>query len=195
MRPIVLRLLQREPVTFHEWQELYISTLVVCLWDTNGKEELIGALKSVIMDFMKEVEERVLSHHDDQALLKAYTAEWRKILTQCGYLERAFIFLESSLPGNTVSVEKAAQTNESIVRKLMFDSWNESIFFNIMERLQASAMKSVNAERNGEAFDSQLIIALRESYFILCPNREDTLQTYKQYFERGFGSQNTEPPN
>ena len=46
----------------------------------------------------------------------------------------------------------------------MLDSWNQSIFSNIKNRLQDSAMKLVHAERNGEAFDSQLVIGVRESY-------------------------------
>jgi len=46
----------------------------------------------------------------------------------------------------------------------MLDSWNECIFHNIKYRLQDSAMKLVHAERNGEAFDSQLVIGVRESY-------------------------------
>ena len=48
--------------------------------------------------------------------------------------------------------------------QLMLDSWNSSIFSNIKQRLQDSAMKLVHAERNGEAFDSQLVIGVRESY-------------------------------
>lgn len=46
----------------------------------------------------------------------------------------------------------------------MLDTWNESIFCNIKNRLQDSAMKLVHAERLGEAFDSQLVIGVRESY-------------------------------
>ena len=37
-------------------------------------------------------------------------------------------------------------------------------FSNIKNRLQDSAMKLVHAERLGEAFDSQLVIGVRESY-------------------------------
>ena len=43
----------------------------------------------------------------------------------------------------------------------MLDSWNSTIFTNVKNRL---AMKLVHAERNGEAFDSQLVIGVRESY-------------------------------
>lgn len=46
----------------------------------------------------------------------------------------------------------------------MLDSWNSTIFSNNKTRLQDSAMKLVHAERNGEAFDSQLVIGVRESY-------------------------------
>lgn len=48
--------------------------------------------------------------------------------------------------------------------QLMLDTWNQSIFYDIKQRLQDSAMKLVHAERNGEAFDSQLVIGVRESY-------------------------------
>ena len=46
----------------------------------------------------------------------------------------------------------------------MLDSWNQSIFADIKNRLQCSAVKLVQAERNGEVFDSQLVIGVRESY-------------------------------
>lgn len=48
--------------------------------------------------------------------------------------------------------------------QLMLDSWNHSIFNEIKHRLQEAAMRLVRAERNGEAFDSQLVIGVRESY-------------------------------
>lgn len=46
----------------------------------------------------------------------------------------------------------------------MLDCWNQSIFNDIKQRLQDSAMKLVYLERKGEAFDSQLVIGVRESY-------------------------------
>ena len=51
----------------------------------------------------------------------------------------------------------------------------QSIFSNIKERLQNSAMKLVHNERNGEAFDSQLVIGVRESYVNLCSNPQGKL--------------------
>lgn len=46
----------------------------------------------------------------------------------------------------------------------MLDSWNVNIFQNIKHRLQESAMKLVQNERNGEVIDSHLVIGVRESY-------------------------------
>ncbi|KAL1505275.1 hypothetical protein ABEB36_004874 [Hypothenemus hampei] len=68
----------------------------------------------------------------------------------------------------------------------MLDSWNESIFSDIKHRLQESAMKLVHAERNGEAFDSQLVIGVRESYVNLCSNLEDRLEIYRENFEAAY---------
>lgn len=62
--------------------------------------------------------QRVLAHHEDQALLKAYIAEWRKFFAQCDYLPTPFRQLESSLAGKNIAVQKKGQSDESIVRKV-----------------------------------------------------------------------------
>jgi cullin-5 len=68
----------------------------------------------------------------------------------------------------------------------MLDSWNQSIFMNVKDRLQDAAMKLIQAERNGEAFDSQLVIGVRESYVNLCSNPEDKLEIYRENFEAAY---------
>lgn len=166
MGPIVLKLLKQEPVSPAEWQELFYDVHLVCLWDEKGPVKLRDHLHEDIVQFIKQAQARVLAHRQEEALLKAYIAEWRKFFTQCNYLPTPFRQLESSLQGKTTSGSSNVQSNsgkkgssdESIVRKLMLDSWNESIFSDIKHRLQESAMKLVHAERNGEAFDSQLVI-------------------------------------
>lgn len=166
MEPIVLKLLKQEPVSPVEWQELFYDVHLVCLWDEKGPTKLRDHLQEDIVQFIKQAQARVLAHRQEEALLKAYIAEWRKFFTQCNYLPTPFRQLESSLQGKTTSgstniqgnCSKKGQGEESIVRKLMLDSWNESIFSDIKHRLQESAMKLVRAERNGEAFDSQLVI-------------------------------------
>lgn len=165
MRPIVLKLLKQESVTRPEWHDLFYDVHLVCLWDEKGPGKLRDHLQEDIVQFIKQAQVRVLAQREEQALLKAYIAEWRKFFTQCNYLPTPFKQLENALQGKPTTASnlqagssKKGQMEESIVRKLMLDSWNESIFSDIKHRLQHSAMKLVHAERNGEAFDSQLVI-------------------------------------
>lgn len=166
MEPIVLKLLKQEPVTQAEWQGLFYDVHLVCLWDEKGPTQLRNHLQEDIVQFIKQAQTRVLAQRQEEALLKAYIAEWRKFFTQCNYLPTPFRQLETSLQSKTQSASsnvqgssgKKAQMEESLVRKLMLDSWNVSIFKDIKHRLQESAMKLVRSERNGEAFDSQLVI-------------------------------------
>uniref|UniRef100_A0A914X7H9 Cullin-5 n=1 Tax=Plectus sambesii TaxID=2011161 RepID=A0A914X7H9_9BILA len=69
---------------------------------------------------------------------------------------------------------------------MMLDKWNEIIFSGIKEKLQAAAMKLVAAERNGEAFDSQLVVGVRESYVSLSTDADEPLAIYKSHFERAY---------
>lgn len=187
MRPTVLKLLHQEPVSRNEWQDLFWSVHSVCLWDEKGATKVHQALHEDILDFIRDAQARVLSHEEDSALLKAYIAEWSKFFTQCDYLPKPFGQLEATLAGKGhQSIQKKNQTDESIVRKLMLDSWNQSIFSNIKYRLQDSAMKLVHAERNGEAFDSQLVIGVRESYVNLSSDCEDKLKIYRENFEKAY---------
>uniref|UniRef100_A0A8C0YPI4 Cullin-5 n=1 Tax=Cyprinus carpio carpio TaxID=630221 RepID=A0A8C0YPI4_CYPCA len=185
MRPIVLKLLRQESVTKQQWFDLFSDVHAVCLWDDKGPSKIHQALKEDILDFIKQAQARVLSHQDDTALLKAYIVEWRKFFTQCDILPKPFCKLEITLLGNQGSNKKSS-VEDSIVRKLMLDTWNESIFCNIKNRLQDSAMKLVHAERLGEAFDSQLVIGVRESYVNLCSNADDKLQIYRENFEKAY---------
>lgn len=224
MEPVVLKLLQQEPVDQSEWQNLFYDVHAICLWDEKGPAKIFDCLQQDIVAFIKQAQHRVLAERDEQALLKAYIVEWRKFFTQSNYLPLPFRHLENSLQGksttsnrnnnntssnnnnnnstnnnnnnnnNTTSTtssgsggpKKGQGSDESIVRKLMLDSWNQSIFCNIKHRLQESAMKLVHSERNGDAFDSQLVIGVRESYVNLCSNTEDKLEIYRENFEAAY---------
>ncbi|XP_033341986.1 cullin 5 isoform X2 [Megalopta genalis] len=186
MRPIILKLLVQEPVTQAEWQDLFYSVHLICVWDEKGAPKLRDALKEDIMDFIKQAQQRVLAHQEEQALLKAYIVEWRKFFIQCIYLPTPFRQLETSLAGKTGSTVQKRNQPDDTVRKLMLDSWNQSIFGEIKHKLQDSAMRLIRAERNGEAFDSQLVIGVRESYVNLCSNTTDQLQIYRENFEAAY---------
>ncbi|XP_020799716.1 cullin-5 [Drosophila serrata] len=92
----------------------------------------------------------------------------------------------ASSGGSSSSTSKKNPTEDSPVRKLMLDSWNKHIFHDIKHRLQESAMKIVHAERNGDAYDAQLVVGVRESYVNLSSNAEDKLEIYRENFELAY---------
>ncbi|KAH8243639.1 hypothetical protein KR032_009051, partial [Drosophila birchii] len=92
----------------------------------------------------------------------------------------------ASSGSNSSSTSKKNPTEDSPVRKLMLDSWNKHIFHDIKHRLQESAMKIVHAERNGDAYDAQLVVGVRESYVNLSSNAEDKLEIYRENFEMAY---------
>lgn len=227
MEPVILKLLQQEPVSQSEWQDLFYDVHSICMWDDKGPVKIFHRLEENILLFIKQAQSRVLAEREEQALLKAYIVEWRKFFTQSNYLPAPFQHLERAMQGRTTTSSRGAGSNsgnagnnnnnnhsqynnnnnnpttgsgsssssaskkggphqeESIVRKLMLDSWNLSIFISIKDRLQDSAMKLVHAERNGEAIDSQLVIGVRESYVSLCSN-DNKCEIYKANFEAAY---------
>lgn len=62
--------------------------------------------------------QRVLAHQEEQALLKAYIAEWRKFFTQCNYLPTPFRQLETYLAGKSSSGAQKKNQPDDIVRKV-----------------------------------------------------------------------------
>ncbi|XP_037027096.1 cullin-5 isoform X2 [Bradysia coprophila] len=193
LRPIVLKVLTQEPVKTSEWQDLFYGVHLICLWDEKGALKIHESLQEDIVTFIKQAQARVLAQREEQALLKAYISEWRKFFTQSGYLPLPFRQLEACLGQSCTlnynfgsAAQKKTDQDESLVRKLMLDSWNRSIFINIKHRLQDSAMKLIHAERNGDAFDSQLVIGVRESYVNLCSDAGDKLEIYRENFEASY---------
>jgi len=62
MRPVVVKLLNQEPVTQNEWQELFYAVHLVCLWDEQGPSKMRQTLKTDIMEFIKKAQQvRIIS--------------------------------------------------------------------------------------------------------------------------------------
>lgn len=96
----------------------------------------------------------------------------------------------ASSGSSSSSSQKNSTQGEALVRELMLNLWNVGIFRDITARLQESAMKLVEAERIGDAFDSlfdsQLVIGVRDSYVNLCSNQQDKLLIYRENFEAAY---------
>lgn len=187
LKPTVNKLLKQQAVSTQEWQTLFWDVHKICTWDEKGSQKVHKALKDEVASFIKHVQERVLKHEDNSTLLRSYISEWSKFFTQCSYLPKPFNTLESNLQGKAGGgSSKRPQNEQSTVQKLMLESWNDGIFNTIKSKLQSSAMRLVHAERNGEAFDSQLVIGVRESYVNLSSENLDKLKIYRENFEKAY---------
>lgn len=82
MRPIVLKLLQQEPVTQNEWQDLFYSVHLVCLWDEKGPPKVKDALRDDIMDFIQRAQ-TVSRHNSHQVNYLIYMSIIDCIVLDC----------------------------------------------------------------------------------------------------------------
>ena len=99
----------QEAVSRVEWHDLFKLIHSVCLWDDKVPPKVYSALREDILEFIKQAQERVLSHQEEQALLKAYIAEWGKFFTQCNYLSMPFGQLETALQGKTSGPDSSVE--------------------------------------------------------------------------------------
>lgn len=185
MRPVVHKLLHQESVSKKEWHDLFGDVHMVCLWDDKGCFKIHQALKHDILDFILGVQCTVLSHQDEYSLLRAYVEAWEKFYQQCNYVPMPFCQLDQANNKKKSNV-KNNQNQDNVIRNMMLDLWNSSIFSSIQGKLQDSAMKLLWAERLGDTFDSQLVIGVRESYVNLCSDPNDRLKIYRQCFEKHY---------
>ncbi|XP_037094128.1 cullin-5-like [Pollicipes pollicipes] len=184
MEPVIQRLLQQDPVSKTDWQNLFWSTHTVCLWDEKGAPKVYRYLQEAVQSFVKLAYSRIRQHEGEYETLKAYIAEWDRFFTQCGYLPLPFGPLEQALSGKNANSNKAKQPQESIVRKLMLETWHEVIFSSLRERLLQAAMHLVDTERRGTAIEgAHLVVGVRDSFVHLCTNAEDRLESYRLHFE------------
>lgn len=57
MRPVILKLLQQEPVTQNEWQNLFYAVHIICLWDEQGAIKMKNSLRSDVIEFIKKAQQ------------------------------------------------------------------------------------------------------------------------------------------
>lgn len=194
--PLITRLLKQEDVQRNEWVDLFTDIHSMCLWNEGCIPKIKEELELNILVFIRSVQEQISQHEDDEVLLRTYINVWTKFLDQSNYLPYPFLSMEPTPPkctqysmANSVTnqlKQKQQKVGDNHVRKLMLDTWSNSIFSEIKYRLQSSAMKIIHSERIGEPFDSQLVIGVRESYVNLCCDPEDKLKIYKDNFEKAY---------
>ncbi|KAF6028110.1 Cul5 [Bugula neritina] len=206
VKPILLKLLKQDDVSHAQWFELFTTVHKICSWDdeshhrytrhcmttskvlwTKLNRKKVYLYSHTMSSALNAMLLRVSVHLDDSSLLRAYKNEWETFFAQCDYLPKPFYSLENVMKKSTNSAVKQPTSQENYVKSLMLTCWNESIFSKIKHRLQDSAMHLVELERCGEAFDSQLVIGVRESYVNLSSEQsQNILGIYEENFEKAY---------
>ncbi|VDP15393.1 unnamed protein product [Onchocerca flexuosa] len=142
-------------------------------------------LEAEVHRYILTAERRIMQHEEENAILRVYISEWTKFYTQTEYLPKPFSYISEQ---KNLSLKSKNPMKEAgvMVSSIMLNDWGKTIFVAIKHKLQNAAMRLVELERNGEAFDPQLVIGVRQSYVSLNLSTEDSLAVYKENFERAY---------
>ncbi|MCP9262715.1 Cullin-5 [Dirofilaria immitis] len=184
-RSTVISLLNQRGVSKVQWQELFAIVHRICAWIEGGGDMVRRELEAEVHRYILTAEKRIMQHEEENAILRVYISEWTKFYTQTEYLPKPFSYISEQK--NVVLKSKNSVKEASVmVSSIMLNDWGQTIFASIKHKLQNAAMRLVELERNGEAFDPQLVIGVRQSYVSLNLNIEDSLIVYKDNFERAY---------
>lgn len=191
-RQTVVALLNQQNVDKRQWHELFEIIHRICSWVENGGELVRKELEAEVHSYVLAAEKRIRHHEEENAILRAYIAEWVMFFVQTEYLPKPFAFSyirSDQHASGCVSASAAirqAQNATALVTAKMLADWNATIFQNVKDKLQNASMRLVEAERNGEAFDPHLVIGVRQSYVSLNLDSDDPLAVYRSNFERAY---------
>ena len=188
IQPTLQYILRAKPVKKEAWRQIFFDLTQICLSDDEeGAKEVYEALTSEILKSIDEAQKRILEKQDESCILRAYKQEWTTFFAMSDHLYKPFKNVEKLKYGIKGGIlERNITKANSMVRKLMLDTWKDSIFADLRECLQRSVMKLIHAERNGKAFDSNLIIGVRHSYVNLCTDNKNHLTIYCNHFEKAY---------
>ncbi|VDK66123.1 unnamed protein product [Onchocerca ochengi] len=181
----VISLLNQRGVSKVQWQELFAIVHRICAWIEGGGDMVRKELEAEVHRYILTAERRIMQHEEENAILRVYISEWTKFYTQTEYLPKPFSYI-SEQKNLTLKSKNPVKEAGVMVSSIMLNDWGKTIFVAIKHKLQNAAMRLVELERNGEAFDPQLVIGVRQSYVSLNLSTEDSLAVYKENFERAY---------
>lgn len=169
------RLLNNQTINKAEWQDLFCDVYKICSWDPKGSEKLLRAIRDAITSMLRDTKPELVEIESCQ-LLREYYTHWTEFSQHCHRLPIAFQQLDSATRNvifhsghnnnvfNHTNKLVFRKRGESTVRTLMVKLWNDIILQSVEARLVPSALKLIQAERNGDIIDPQLIVCLKESF-------------------------------
>ncbi|VDD76139.1 unnamed protein product [Mesocestoides corti] len=184
---VVRRFLNMEPVPPAEWVKLFEDVYSIISWEESARDEMLKSLTESIKSAITRSQQRVMQSQDESSLLKAYIREWSVFSKNSDNLPNPFAPLENCLGGkHNLSGPSKKKLKYSIVRKCMLDTWDVTIFEGIKQKLEDSAMKLVQDEREGAIINSALVIGVRESCVNLSTTSTTKAWSYVEHFEAAY---------
>ncbi|KAM7539100.1 hypothetical protein Aperf_G00000049573 [Anoplocephala perfoliata] len=184
---VVHRFLNMEPVPPAEWVKLFEDVYQIISWEDSAHEKMFRSLTESIKAAIKKSQQRVMQSQDESSLLKAYIHEWTLFSEKSENLPNPFAPLDNYLGGkHNHSGPSKRKLKYSIVRKCMLDTWDVTIFEGIKQKLEDSAMKLVQDEREGAIINSALVIGVRESCVSLSATSTTKQWSYVDHFEAAY---------
>eukprot|EP00026_Physarum_polycephalum_P002622 Phypoly_transcript_02629.p1 GENE.Phypoly_transcript_02629~~Phypoly_transcript_02629.p1 ORF type:complete len:773 (+),score=104.10 Phypoly_transcript_02629:123-2441(+) len=149
-------------------------------------EELYNRLCEFLKRHMRELL-KVADTKMDDALLQYYNTEWERFTTAMKFINHIFQYL------NRHWIKREADDGKKEVYEVYTLSlviWRDHMFQALRTRLTSSLLALVEAERNGEQINTNLVKGVINGYVNLGLNKEKpkeaTLQVYKEFFEDEF---------
>lgn len=197
--PVVRALINNQPVSIEEWQNVFHHVHLICLWDPKGSFKLLKALETELKDgFITRVKTRLRYIEDGRQQLKEYVDAWQEYCLHCDRIPIAFQQLDLATRNiavkmrwpdkNHVATFAARKINGSTVRTLMLKIWDRHIMIPLEERLRSKAIELIMEDRHGFLVDSRLVVELRKSFNSLQFSRpsSQTSNNYVRSFEASY---------
>ncbi|VDM96638.1 unnamed protein product [Thelazia callipaeda] len=182
----VISLLNRKSVSKAQWQELFATVHRICSWIEGGCDMVQRELQLEVHNYILSAEKLIMQQEEESAVLRVYILEWNKFYSQTEYLPKPFIYITEQKNLMMKTKKGYVKQASTLISSIMLNDWSETIFAAIKDKLQNAAMCLIESERNGEAFDPQLVIGVRQSYVSLNVNDKDSLAVYRDNFERAY---------
>ncbi|CAL8100197.1 unnamed protein product [Calicophoron daubneyi] len=185
---VVKRMLNMENVSKAEWQDMFTDVFQIVVWQEDaGTNKIRESLTKTIEEYITNVRQEVMQNQDESSLLKAYIVQWSKFSDRSNYLPLPFNPLEGRLSGKHPPSDYNKRLNqESSIRGVMLEKWNDIIYEAIKQRLLDSAIKLIQSERSGQVIDSALVIGIRDSCVTLSSNRGNDKPIYVEHLEQAY---------
>uniref|UniRef100_A0A0N5BD67 Cullin-5 n=1 Tax=Strongyloides papillosus TaxID=174720 RepID=A0A0N5BD67_STREA len=187
---IVRDLMDRKNVSRQRWHELFSLVFNICTWDDEGKEKINKRLHNEFSIYISLAEKRIHSSGDNLETLKLYIAEWDRFYVLSQHLPLPFRVKTYKKGDSRYRIHDAFirgfEDSENDIRNLMYTIWSDIIFSHLKLTLWASVEKLITDERNGVQIDENLIVGVRQSFVLLCPDQSCKMGIYNSIFLENY---------